>query len=555
MAVSKIAVMALVAVIAVPILLGYAFNLSETTESGYKVTGESVNVTPLLQNGTGYTYTHTDFYKLNTDMYLGNAKIIPRYNKISSASSSYPLGQAIYYNQSWSGASQGIGQKYFYEEFIFDPATNSFTTGIYGTVGGVETLLRTITNLHTFYYDRDTGKYEYSYYTSPLSLLYGSGTGDLTRMEFTTVTGNVQVVKVAAYDPLRFADFSAGFYMDLESSISYVNYINTPLSKSILFTVNLDSITNATYELDFYIGNHFKLVKTTDVGGNVNWKLQEYSDPSNSIDLFYDPSRSDNTYQFNAIVEKTTESNTTKYYDLNIEAYYVGGWPTVIGKANYYNSAVLETDYTTLISVPDYTFDKITLVTSTNNKTPTMRLDDALSKSYEYPIIANQSYTPSNYKNNPATTITNITKYGQSLEFGGNTYNVADGKITLNGHNIPVNDLVFLSVPNDGGTYDNKIGNTLISTSAAPSTIKFNGNWSANVSTQSMESYTYSKTEWHVGEFGWDGVDQNFPIVGLITCLGTFVALGIYARKSRSGGVIPLMIVTGCAAMVFFIML
>ena len=122
-------------------------------------------------------------------------------------------------------------------------------------------------------------------------------------------------------------------------------------------------------------------------------------------------------------------------------------------------------------------------------------------------------------------------------------------------HQIPVKGLVMSSIPNGAGTYDNKIGNTIVSTTATPSTITFNGVWSASISTQSMESYTYTKTEWIAGEFAWDGMDQNFLIVGLITCLGAFVALGIYARRTRSGGIIPLMIVTGCAAAVFFIMI
>jgi hypothetical protein len=115
--------------------------------------------------------------------------------------------------------------------------------------------------------------------------------------------------------------------------------------------------------------------------------------------------------------------------------------------------------------------------------------------------------------------------------------------------------LVLSSILNEDGDYDNMIGGTIISTSATPSTITFNGTWSGSITTQSMESFTYTKPEWNAGSFAWDGMDQNFLIVGLVTCLGVFVALGIYAKKRGSGGIIPLMIAVGCAAMVFYIML
>jgi hypothetical protein len=49
-------------------------------------------------------------------------------------------------------------------------------------------------------------------------------------------------------------------------------------------------------------------------------------------------------------------------------------------------------------------------------------------------------------------------------------------------------------------------------------------------------------------------MDDNFLIVGLITCLGVFIGLGIYARKTGKG-VIPLLIVCGGAAALFICMI
>ena len=162
---------------------------------------------------------------------------------------------------------------------------------------------------------------------------------------------------------------------------------------------------------------------------------------------------------------------------------------------------------------------------------------------------------PAQFKTNPATTIKDVYLYGSSLTFAGNTYTVSQGNIMIGSHKIPVNGMVFDSIPNQDGDYVNRINGTVISTTAQASTITFNGQWSASVSTEEQELITYTKTEWVAGSFGWDGIDTNFLMVGLITCLGVFIALGIYAKKKGSGGLIPLMIVVGGAAMVFFVML
>ena len=67
MMVQKIAVIALVAIISVPILLGYAMNLNEVTVSDYDTTGDSVNVSQLLQVGTRYNYVGADLNSINTN--------------------------------------------------------------------------------------------------------------------------------------------------------------------------------------------------------------------------------------------------------------------------------------------------------------------------------------------------------------------------------------------------------------------------------------------------------------------------------------------------------
>ena len=124
----------------------------------------------------------------------------------------------------------------------------------------------------------------------------------------------------------------------------------------------------------------------------------------------------------------------------------------------------------------------------------------------------------------------------------------------IGNHKIPVKNMVLDSIPNASEGYDNRINGTVISTTPEPSTITFNGKWAASISTVAQDTHTVTKTEWIAGGFAWNGIDHNFLMVGLLTSLGAFIALGIYARRSK-GNVLPLMLVCGGAAMIFFVML
>ena len=556
MMVSKVAVMALVAVIAVPILLGYALNLNETTEIDWKTTGDSVNVTPLLINDNAYSYVNADVYQLNTKFRSDDQnQTIPIYNKISAYKTSYPLAEDIDTNQSWSGSTQSVDYAYFYEQFDYDPATNDHQLEIYGSInGGAEQLITTVQYIHSIYYNKADSYYRYTYYYGVGSIHSNYGDAQLTKVIITTISG-VSDVYTAYTSSSKYADFSAGYTFKLGPStgITGENYgrasVSLPNScKTAIITVDLSSITENNYATDLGV---FYLEKTT-TGGVVTWMVKPrpgvvISQTIDPIELYYDQTTNNNTYQIKIWTEDQPDSNGD--YARHFEFRYVGKWPSVMGEANYYNS--FDIQYKTSATH----FSSMVIGGGYSSHTPTIRVDAAQFKGTEYQIINDQTYDPSSFKINPSTTISNPQIYGSSIEFGGNTYAVTNGNITMGTHQVPVKGLVLSSTPNAGGGYDNKIGNTIISITEDPSTITFNGKWSASISTTAQESYTYTKTEWIAGEFAWDGIDQNFLIVGLITCLGAFVALGIYARKSRSGGIIPLMIVMGCAAAVFFIMI
>ena len=65
---------------------------------------------------------------------------------------------------------------------------------------------------------------------------------------------------------------------------------------------------------------------------------------------------------------------------------------------------------------------------------------------------------------------------------------------------------------------------------------------------------TYNTTQWNVGSFGWNGMDENFLMIGLLTSIGVFIALGLYVRRPGAS-LWPLRVVCGGAVLFFFVML
>lgn len=560
--VSKVAVIALVAIVACPILLGYAMNLSEVSETDYRVSGESVNVTPLLYTGSEYTAANADINKLNTDFtWISSEKpIYPLYNKLGLTKTSLPIYTGS--NSNWSGETQNLTNVVEYFALLeYNYSANSYFTANFYVGGSMVDYVNRIIYIH---YDSSNSSIEFTAQTSSTGTRSGVIYGSFTSIQYVPTGGQTATrYNAALYDgsnSIYYADISAGYYFNKMYSYESIKIMMPERTQSVLFSVNLDSITDANYTLK--INDALFLRKITQ-DGNITWsayKTDINGDPIWWQDLYYNPGISNNTYQIkiNSPDERmdSTDPNrpspTWYQYHRYVEFRYVGSWPTLIGEANYYQK--YDYDYWMYWQPDDSYFSGLWLDPGTDHRTPTIRVDVAQFQAFQYQVIENNTYQPSSFKQNPSTTVSNVQRTGSQLIFGGNTYTVTKGKITIGSHSIPVEGLVFSSVPNGSGTYDNKIGNTLVSTTADPSTIEFIGKWSVSVSTASMESYTYTKTEWTPGQFGWDGIDHNFLIVGLLTSLGVFIALGIYIRRSKAN-LWPLLLVCGGAAMLFFCML
>ena len=556
MAVSKIAVMALVGILAVPILLGYALNLSEVTETDYEKVGDSINVTQLLQNGTDYTYSHADPYRLNTNFSVSTSPdYVPIYESKSSTKTTYYLEQIT----GNPGAIPPSLNLYDFKSFYLSIDGADFNNYLRATIV-IGNYTYTYDKLISVYYDGDAHSLHIRYYSSeniPTGTIINPSTSDTQLNISYTAIGNYTGSYTQSWEwkdatlniVNGWVDFSAGFHFSGAPDHWYVLLPDNTLS--VLFTINLDSITDNNYSINFGTnGSYFTLTKTTN-NGLTSWKITDISN-SETFDLYYDQSSNKNTYQiYFQITKGESIGNGVSKFTNTVKFNYVGAWPKLIGKANSYWSY----DYENVFSSQDYTvLPFVTFYNSSSDKSPIIRFDDALFRAFEYPVIQDSEFNPATLKDNPTTKLENITKYGASISFAGNTYNVdKDGNITMGTHKIPLKGMEFESVPVPVG-YENRINGDVISTSAEPSVINFNGSWAVSVSVTENVATTYTKTEWIPGQFAWDGIDTNFLIVGLITCLGVFIALGIYVRKSGKG-MIPLILVCGGAVTLFICMI
>lgn len=569
--VSKIAVIALVAIVATPILLGYAFALEPYTKTDYKDSGEYTNVTPLLLNSSTYDISEANAYSLNSDVFHRAATSVfspgfyPDYVSYGSAVSPIvrepsPLIRTLDYSV--------LFYVTYYGEFYITgsdnyTASNHVNLRLYDEDNQ---LVNELVNIRDFTYsDADkTLNFTYQYdYANP-SNLSSSSINNVYRGEVVLIgSGNWQLN--AFWDLKTWSDTdraSNGYYVDLSQGYTLAvaegaakgpnpnNWYPKNFVGDFVYTVDLDTISGVNKYIrleivsadpdDPYQTPHFDNRRVYLKQNNGVWQIMsQYNlDPPVAVaDLIDNPGQ--NVYQIKV--------SRTGY-----EVRYVGDWPTQIGEANYYRT--WEQDFLTPIEQPLYIRNVLIDQSSFNT---VMRFDAATYRSYLYKITEDCQYDPANMigNNNVVTKLQSVTRAGTSITFGGHTYSVSNNDLVVGSHKVPLKGIQFESVLNENNTYDNRIGGTVVSTTATPSTVTFDGKWQVNVVSAPMTSYTYTGTEWKAGEFGWNGIDTNFLIVGLVTCLGVFVALGIYARKRGTGGLFPLMIAVGCAAAVFFIML
>lgn len=130
------------------------------------------------------------------------------------------------------------------------------------------------------------------------------------------------------------------------------------------------------------------------------------------------------------------------------------------------------------------------------------------------------------------------------------TYTITDGKLS-DPDNTSMLNAVFSSTIVDG-EYSISLNGKEILTGTDPMTITFGGDWSMAVNLYLLESFTSSSLEWVPGVYAFDQTDST--VVGILTCVGVFIALAM-VRPFSGAKMIMLAIVCGCGAVIFLIML
>lgn len=564
--VSKIAVMALVAIIAAPILIGYGMNFETETGTRYVKDGNAVNVTGLLTNDTLYAYTNANINELNYDNlaiidYDHNTQgWLPEYVSRTTTKSSFA------YVAGTLGSTDNLKNLDFLIVQNYAPGSSSTLSVTVRSQVNPDSVINTETYDHVVgvYWNKNDNRLLISNYTSgqyPTEYTHTieASNWNIMSLSYTNYSGiRAYWSTTAAVDTnpgYTFVQFNKGWrFPDTYNTSPFLRYSTPSNANSMLVTFNLDSADpseNLIYLTENHTGSQNRpahtiaLEKDTSSGSTEWYAYVQSNEADTKVKVPYNPDISNNTYQ----IWFTRDG---------AELRYVGAWHDTIGESNYFWSNKFE--WKSYFVVPDNEyilgFNCENRSAANYHSSMIFRIDAANVMANTYQSIHDVTYDPQGMTNkaNPATQIKDIVRTGTSITFGGITYTVTDGKITIDGHSVPIRDMTFSSTVNDLGTYDNAISGTVVSQTAAPSDIVFGGYWVMSVSTYAQDTESYNVTHWVPGKFAWQGVDSNFIMVGLMASVSAFIGLAMYGRRSGTK-VLPLLIVCGGAAFMFLLMI
>ena len=544
--VSKISIIAIVLVVSVPILMGYAMAFEEVEKVSWDETNTR-SITGLLNNDVAWSYNYMNSYTINGQVLKTgelNTLTEPYYKVIgSSPVTSLPTAVKTYH------ANQDISM-----EAPLYPGT---TVVLYTTPGmDVKLIINSVTTHFTgvtwFFMERPEnsltsnvgmvrdvgGVPTYEYYTIVMSGYIDSDTEMIIYSKDPDDVGN------------NYANPTYGWTINQKN--------NTLLGVPYYWSVKDLRSSLMTMSIDF--GPLMKnMVNGTSL--QLEYQLQSYpSNPDPTVVVINKTDDSDITMTIDgtpvpvSLGSQLTNNNVWQL-TVNLEKYtwdYVHTMPGQFGRATAYYSMTSEyvnatPEYITGLGISD-----AWVGAGQDFNGPTYRAEVCYGRNSPYPVMTNITYDPAsqllmdNYASY-SISLSDLGNIGESIGWGGNTYTVTDGKITVNGISMKVKDLKLESRYKDGERV-NIINGRQISTGS--NSLQLNGTWSAIVTLSEEEYSTYTSTEWTPGKFAWNGVDQSFALMGLITCAAVFVGLGMYG--ARSGAKVgKLMIICGCAAFVF----
>lgn len=557
--VSKLAVTAIVLLISVPILLGYAMAFEDVEHASYNPT-DTKNVTDLIANDSTYSYMSANSYAINSKVWcdysvnynpdlVSYSTLYPIYRDISSTYSAVPMARttmlpSVFAYSNYSYANIRLTDQISADSHMTITIHGGSRDGqSYNTFVGLVYYPSTSQGT-IFTYDYNTGRDGSFSATSITSI-------DISRGSY---TGGVQFdyLRADGSSDNTYADITMGYnpyVSDVSVNNTFVTteWVPSLHSSYILITADLRDLTpwsngnlvNVGFQLNAWSygderNEFYNLAKLQVQQVNGAWAI-------NGTPMYRSDNPDKNVWQF-------------MITNGNIDAAYIGEWPSVMGAAYSYQTISVPFES----QAPNDDIQTVSFSKTSPTDNERVRIDAATARSSPYPVIRDLEYSPTMLNASAGgyeTTISKIGQSGTSLEFAGNTYAIVNGSITVGSKKLPVEGLTFRSEKQDDNSYVNYIGGVeLASPTGSVPTITFNGTWAAIVQTTFMDREITTVTEWIPGEFAWNGADESFALMGLLTCGAVFVGLGMYGRRSGAK-VGMLMMITGCAALIFLAMI
>lgn len=606
----RIAAIALTIIVAVPILLGYAMAFEEEEITGYETT-ESVNVTDYTLNSTFPVYT-ASYSPMNnqqiratvywtTQAVTETSVISPGFNATASYSS-IPITGHGGYSQSMAAISSDLNQG---ERTITTPSTNGYVglqplastfpatfelDGIY--YGDPLTAGQTIEfaasgdgSAWTLYYNGQRSGSEIESYGSvaqPVAIYTRAfQTISPTDLDSNPVTSYYVAFPCTASVKIVHTD-STTEYVYVSNGTQMMRNGSTVTIGNVAYN-NVDTVSAATaYGTDTLICSYSIPTgtyadpaygwKATVSQGVITMPIYWFNNSLNkSVTMMLDvpegsssviaPGASHNLVNDVTIsrasngMVSVNGTNLGNYRYLSVTV--TGSSVSVSGISAWPNMRTAPTLINTVSVDLTYPMENFAGIWIGGSQDVSYRVDVAEIYTGTYPITEDYTLDMATIWPNDdySVRLSTVGFYGDSIVFGGNTYAVTNGAITVSGSSVRLLNAMFSSVyDSDSDTWSNRINGVEISETVDPSTIVFGGQWSMTLTAYKMEEVTKTELRWQAGEFAWNGVDQSFALIGLLTCGGAFIGLGMYGRRSGAK-VGTLMLICGGCALVFLALL
>lgn len=524
-----------------PILVGYAWPVSTTTETAYE-TGDPINITNDLINSDISVFTaYNDPYNNNMNVFDDNSRFANRSNHLTNSPGPVPNLNVPYLGfESITTDSLGFYTIPDISTFKNWTSANAKAVIFYLISGWDEIDINdggSVADMVLFYpetqmmYFRELGGHQFKEFNDSWQIIYSASSSGVQSLD-------IPYYIYSAYD---YVDVSAGF--QVPSNGDWLNGYQNKAANIIFSTDDNNSRVDLTF-----IDSDTLHPPTYDIKASIRVS-------SGSISM--------NVYENNILIYSDVLGTNSVYekvllnYDYDKKAISLSGLKGLTSYIGDYQGAVRETITCNLDNPIIFNSFNIQEVTSDVNwyVADTVSGVSSMPGSHDFYLkLRDYSATGSIQVNlrsvqihsDNIALVVNSTTYLGTIEGNTLTINSDSGYLTF-----PVNNLLV-------GLIDNKIyfNGILVSDPGSfisTATIRFYGDWLLSVYLYHMEPINVEGYAWLPGGFGLD--ITGFCSVGLITSFGSALGLGLYGRRSGMRiGLVTLTALFCAAAYLIFMM-